>query len=55
MEPRPHERGNVTTFVETAERAYLLQWSHVLMNVETVPRCKSDAGRRGGFNGATSS
>ena len=37
MEPRPHERGNRSA---TAFRNRLapLQWSHVLMNVETGRR-----------------
>src|SRR5215213_3575250 len=34
MEPRPHERGNITDPNNYAH-GVVLQWSHVLTNVET--------------------
>jgi hypothetical protein len=35
MEPRPHERGNGGVEPKDMPLEDLLQWSHVLMNVET--------------------
>ena len=35
MEPRPHERGNTDNDGRHSLDNYMLQWSHVLMNVET--------------------
>src|SRR5579885_624336 len=37
MEPRPHERGN-SSFRRLVHLVLLLQWSHVLTNVETGQR-----------------
>ncbi len=44
MEPRPHERGNSQAQLD-AIRNYVLQWSHVLTNVET-PVAPHDTGSR---------
>ena len=53
MEPRPHERGKLIPAV-LAESQALLQWSHVLTNVESgVPVERFLVNAR--FNGATSS
>src|ERR1043166_2912600 len=35
MEPRPHERGNLNPNMGALAARRLLQWSHVLTNVET--------------------
>ena len=53
MEPRPHERGKMVEVMLTVA-GLLLQWSHVLTNVErSKPLARSAISLR--FNGATSS
>ncbi len=55
MEPRPHERGNRRDELVEAFVDALLQWSHVLTNVETSRLTRRTAAAPSDFNGATSS
>src|ERR1043166_8347969 len=55
MEPRPHERGNAAITLDASAGMFLLQWSHVLTNVETGARPSPPEDAPGRFNGATSS
>ena len=53
MEPRPSERGNISSSSSEVLMSGRLQWSHVLPNVET--RTEPGCGLlRRRFNGATS-
>ena len=55
MEPRPHERGNWFIAANSPAKLFLLQWSHVLTNVETRSAPPQHGADVDGFNGATSS
>ena len=54
MEPRPHERGKLST-TPRLNTAHLLQWSHVLTNVERLCILAKAKKASNCFNGATSS
>src|SRR5262249_23020572 len=54
MEPRPLERGNIETACLLILPVSMLQWSHVLSNVETTQTI-STSQKKQRFNGATSS
>jgi len=54
MEPRPFRRGNIAVALYRAVYKGLLQWSHVLSDVETTTYATSYVRRARSFNGATS-
>ena len=55
MEPRPHERGKLVIVVASTVSTVMLQWSHVLTNVESAGWSETANIGMPGFNGATSS
>src|ERR1700759_4023936 len=47
MEPRPHERGNGVESAQSRVNDRVLQWSHVLTNVETAGATPAPASAKG--------